>query len=104
MGCGTKVVEANAAQEVTVGNGGHREEAVITSNQVAVREHTIEVVPRRNGGSTLLGVTGPEATLDLTTESLEGGGGNDAFWRSADTEENVGATGGPGRGDSGVGG
>jgi hypothetical protein len=76
-----EVVKAHAAQKVTVGDGGRREEAVIARDEVVGREHAREVVTERLGGDAGRFILGVQDTLDFAAESLQCGGRNDALGR-----------------------
>src|ERR1017187_569835 len=93
---GAKIVEAHAAQEITIGDGGRGEVAVVARHEVIVAQHSVEVVAEGFGESAFVIVARMQDALYLATESLQGGGRDDAFGCAADAEEYVGARAWPG--------
>ena len=78
---------------------GGGEEAVVPLDEVVGGEHGLEVVAGVERRGPLLFVAGEEPPLDLATHALERGGGQHAFGRAADAEQDVGAGTGPSGGD-----
>ena len=88
-------VVVDAFEQVTVGDTGGREEAVLAPDQVFEGEDRFEVVAGVEGGPALVVVAGPQPSVERTAHALERGGGEHAFGRAADPEEDVGAGVGP---------
>ena len=99
LGVGAVAPEADTTQQFAVGDAGGGEEDVLAGDEVVEREDLVEVVAGVEGPLALVVVAGPEAALDGAAEGLEGAGGDDAFGRAADAEEDVGSRLGPGGGD-----
>ena len=89
----------DAVEQLAVGDPRGGEEAVVALHQVVGGQHGVEVVPGLDGGRPLRLVARVEPPLDLPAHAFEGGGGQYAFGRAADAEEDVGAGARPARCD-----
>jgi hypothetical protein len=89
----------DAAHELAVSDAGGGEEAVVAAHEIVGGEDGVEVVTRLDGCGAFLVVAGPQPALQLSAHALEGGGGDHAFGRASDAEQDVGARVGPRGGD-----
>lgn len=95
--CGHRVVGVpHSFEQITSGDSGGREEAVVAPHQIVETQHLLEVKSFGGGSSHLLIVPGIEPTLKIATHGLEGRGGNNTLGRSANTEQDVDPGVGPG--------
>src|SRR5581483_1215208 len=99
FGGGAAGVVVDALEELAVRDAGGGEEGVVGGAEIVGGEDLLEVVALVDGGLALLVVPGPQPALHLAAHALQGGGGDDAFGRAADAEEDVGARLRPRRGD-----
>src|SRR6185437_12068524 len=96
---GTELVILDTLEELTVGDAGGGEEAVVALDEVIGGQERVKLVAGVDGGIPLGIVARVELALDLGAHALERGGGDDTFGRPADAEEDVDAGTGPARGD-----
>ena len=86
----------HAGEQVTVGDAGGGEEAVVTLDEVVDGEDAVEVVALVDGLLAFAIVAGPQASELLASHALECSGGDHALGRATDADEDVGASVGPG--------
>src|SRR5438270_10359057 len=80
------VVVPDAAEQLSVGDTGRGEEAVVAANQVVGRQDGVEIVTGGQGRPTLVVVARPQAALELAAHALEGGSGDDSLGGAPDAE------------------
>ena len=81
--------DADAVEQVAVGDAGRGEEGVVAADQVVGLEHPGEVVARLLCGLALGVVGRPEAPEDAPAEALDRGGRDHSFGGSAHAPEQV---------------
>ena len=69
------------------------------SHQIVGGQDRLQVVAGVDGGLALVGVAGPQASLDLAAHRLEGGGSDDPLRRPPHADQQVHPGIGPGGGD-----
>src|SRR5690606_17764465 len=89
LGVGAAGAVAYPSQQVTGGDPGGYEEAVVPLDQLVGGQHAVQVVAGRPGLLPLGVIARPEPGVQRPTHALERAGGHDPLRRAADAHQHV---------------